>query len=76
MTIEEDSILFLERHIDTTFNAILSKFVVNNIDWLSCGDNKDPVLRPYATLMEVLAPHKKSNLIVLFPPFNPNKESK
>jgi len=76
MTIEEDSILFLEGHIDTTFKEIFGKYLINKVDWLPYGVGNPNVMSAYATLLNTTEINTPSNIIVLFPPFNPNKEGK
>ena len=34
MTIEEDSVEFLQKHMDTSFAHLMGKFVVDEIEWL------------------------------------------
>jgi len=69
MTIEEESVQFLQDRIDSDFSDLLSHFVIAEIEWL---DGAEP--RPIAFLKDKEL--NKSNLICLFPPFIPNKEIK
>ena len=69
MSIEEDSIAFLEKHIDASFPALLNEFIIERIEWLEFTE-----LRPIAFLTDNKG--NKSNLICLFPPFDINKEIK
>ena len=65
MTIEEDSVEFLQKHMDTSFAHLMGKFVVDEIEWLEWDE-----LRPIARLRDLK--DNKINIICLFPPFNPN----
>jgi len=67
MTIEEESVQFLQDRIDSDFSDLLSHFIIEEIEWLEWDE-----LRPIAFLKDNKG--NKSNLICLFPPFNPNKE--
>ena len=62
MDIEEESIAFLEYHIDKSFPNVTE--MIHYMEWL---EEKD-FLRPYAIM--------KSNLILLFPPFYPKSKIK
>ena len=68
MTIEEDSIQFLEKQISDNYKEIFDKYLINNVDWYEGEDS----IRPVADLID-LDNNKISNLIVLFPPFKINK---
>tara|TARA_R100000664_G_C2696950_1_gene98803 strand:- start:512 stop:718 length:207 start_codon:yes stop_codon:yes gene_type:complete len=65
MTFEEESISFLENHIDNSFNAIMRDRVIQEIEWL-----EQPNYRPIAYMYD--ENDKPSNLICLFPPFFPS----
>ena len=69
MSVEEDSVAFLQNHIETSFSDLLSHFIITKIEWLD-GDKP----RPIAFLKDKES--NKSNLICLFPPFIPNKKIK
>jgi len=68
MTIEEESIQFLESQISNNYKEIFDRYLINNVDWYEEGDSS----RPIAELID-LENNKISNLIVLFPPFKINK---
>ena len=65
MTFEEESIEFLEKHIDTSFIHIMSDRVMDSLEWL-----EQPEYRPFAYMCD--KDQKPSNLICLFPPFIPS----
>ena len=67
MTIEEESIQFLQDRIDSDFSDLLNHFSIKGIEWLEWNE-----LRPIAFLEDKKG--NKSNLICLFPPFIPTKE--
>ena len=65
MTFEEESIEFLEKHIDYSFPHIMSGQVMESLEWL-----EQPEYRPFAYMCD--HDEKPSNLICLFPPFIPS----
>lgn len=69
MDIEEESIKFVEEHMDTTFKEIMGAYIVKDLYWI---DNEPNNIRAIANMFH---PENNSlnNLIVLFPPFNVNK---
>tara|TARA_R100000995_G_C3417924_1_gene92507 strand:- start:12 stop:227 length:216 start_codon:yes stop_codon:yes gene_type:complete len=67
MNIEEASIEFLEKQIDTNFQTLCSHFLIEDVVWLE----DDIELRPYA-LMSDYNTNKEINLYILFPPLNKN----
>tara|TARA_Y100000310_G_C19951211_1_gene476923 strand:+ start:227 stop:418 length:192 start_codon:yes stop_codon:yes gene_type:complete len=62
MDIEEESIIFLEHHMDKSFPNVTE--MILHMEWFE----EKNFLRPYAIM--------KSNLILLFPPFYPKSEIK
>ena len=62
MDIEEQSIEFLEWHIEHSFGKLCEKYVIENVDWLEEGEVK----RAYAKLFH-------TNITLLFPPFLESK---
>ena len=62
MDIEEESIIFLEYHMDNSFQYIMEDIL--GMEWLEEIDH----LRAYALM--------GSNLILLFPPFHPKSKIK
>ena len=48
MTIEEESIEFLENQMEKNYKDICSKYLIDSVEWLE-NTNKDE-LRPYAKL--------------------------
>jgi len=69
MSIEEESIKFLENHLETSFVELMGRFALDKIEWLEY-----PALRPIGFVLN--ADGSRSNIICLFPPFVPNKEIK
>lgn len=65
MTFEAESIAFLEKHIDNSFNHIMATQVIEEIEWL-----EQPNYRPIAYMYD--ENDEPSNLICLFPPFIPS----
>ena len=77
MTIEEESVQFLQDRIDSDFSDLLSHFTIKEIEWLGDVFTEDETLeeiRPIAFLNDEEG--NKSNLICLFPPFTPTEEIK
>jgi len=64
MTIEEESIEFLENQMEKNYKDICSKYLIESVEWLEYADKNE--LRPYARLNKR---NKESNIILLFPPF-------
>ena len=58
MDIEEESIEFLEWHIEHSFGKLCEKYVIEDVSWLEQGEVK----RAYARLF-------RTNMILLFPSF-------
>ena len=67
MNIEEASIEFLEKQIDSNFKTLCSDFMIEDVVWLE-DENE---LRPYA-LMSDYNTNKQINLYILFPPLYKN----
>jgi len=77
MTFEEESIKFLENHIDHSFNSVMQTHTIENLEWLDgeelnyldreIGD--PPEYRAFAHMQD--DDSKDDSLIVLFPPFIP-----
>lgn len=69
MTIEEESIEFLENQMERNYKDICSKYLIESVEWLE--NPLDNELRPYARLNKR---NKESNIILLFPPFHITKK--
>tara|TARA_B110000196_G_C20961638_1_gene574273 strand:+ start:235 stop:453 length:219 start_codon:yes stop_codon:yes gene_type:complete len=69
MTIEEESIQFLESQISNNYKEIFDKYLIYNIEWLEFEHGT----RPIANIKEATT-DKLSNIIVLFPYFNPSAD--
>ena len=67
MTVEEESIEFLQTQMETGFQHLMSTMLVDEIEWLEFDE-----LRAIARLKGVEG--ERSNIICLFPPFNPNNQ--
>jgi hypothetical protein len=55
---EEESVEFLEWHMEHSFTELCEKYVVKDIGWMDYGE----VRRAYAILL-------RTNIVLLFPPF-------
>ena len=66
MTIESESIEFLEGHITNKYKEIFDKYLINNVEWLEFDEGA----RPIAHIMEAQT-NKPVDIIVLFPYFYP-----
>ena len=64
MTIEKESILFLEMQMESNFKEIFNEYLINNMEWIEVKDG----MRPYTTLID-LTTGKTSNMLVLFPTY-------
>lgn len=60
----DESVEFLEKHIEESFGAIMKEFVIENLYWLEQGDHARAVAEMY------MHGHER-NLVCLFPPFYP-----
>ena len=70
MTIESESVEFLEWHISNKYKEIFDKYLINQMEWMDMLDSSNE-LRPYALIKDAET-NKVSNIIVLFPPFKPS----
>ena len=62
MEIEEQSIEFLNAHIESSFDELMGEYVIESVEWMEGADGAH---RAYAPMM-------KSNIVILFPPFFPS----
>tara|TARA_B100002019_G_scaffold88104_1_gene76354 strand:- start:22181 stop:22399 length:219 start_codon:yes stop_codon:yes gene_type:complete len=69
VSIEEDSIAFLEKQMDENFSEIFEQYVVEDIVWDDFGMSGQ---RAYCYFVHPYPPDGKSNIIALLPPFYPN----
>lgn len=74
MDAEDESVKFLEEHIEESFGAIMEEFVIENLYWLEQGDHARAVAEMF--MLEDEDGETNRNLICLFPPFYPNKLDK
>jgi len=65
MDIEQASIEFLDKHIETTFKDIMGRYMIENLYWIDEEPNKAHAI---AEMVNILNPSDR-NLVVLFPPF-------
>lgn len=65
MDIEEASIEFINKHIDTTFKGIMGEYIIENLYWIDEEPNKARAIAEMANMLN----KDDTNLIVLFPPF-------
>jgi len=65
MDIEEESIKFIQEHMDTTFKEIMHTYIVKDLYWMDDDPNN---IRAIANMF---CPENNllNNLVVLFPPF-------
>jgi len=68
---EDQSVLFLEDHIENSFGHLMSEYIIKDLDWFEVSDG---TARAIATLADPTATDMRSNIICLFPPFYPNNE--
>lgn len=65
MDIEEASIEFINKHIDTTFKGIMGEYIIENLYWIDEEPNKARAIAEMANMLN----KDDTNLVVLFPPF-------
>ena len=68
----DESVKFVEEHIEASFGAIMEEFLIENLYWIEQGDHARAVAEMY--MLEDGAHNR--NLVCLFPPFYPNKLDK
>ena len=68
----DESVKFVEEHIEKSFGAIMEEFLIENLYWIEQGDHARAVAEMY--MLEDGAHNR--NLVCLFPPFYPNKLDK
>jgi len=71
MTLEEQTIHFLETQIEKNYKDICDKYLIESVEWLE--NPLDNELRPYARLIES---NKRLDIILLFPPFKYETKTK
>ena len=65
---EDLSVAFLQEQIETDFKYIFEHYLITDIDWFE-GEE----IRAIGYLTDPQDTNKKIDIIVLFPPFDPNK---
>jgi len=63
----DESVKFVEEHIEKSFGAIMEEFLIENLYWIEQGDHARAVAEMY--MLEDGAHNR--NLVCLFPPFYP-----
>ena len=71
MSDEEESVAFLQHHMENSFPDLMSNYLVLDIDWLEEYSGVDNGIRAIARLAPPLFPQQAANIICLFPPFFP-----
>ncbi len=66
----DESVEFVERHIEESFGAIMEEFVIENLYWI---DDDPSDIRAVAEMYMLEDGAHNRNLVCLFPPFYPNK---
>jgi len=70
MSDEDESVKFVQNHIDNSFSGIMDTQIIQEMFWLDYSDNARAVAIMYDP---ALPEDEECNLICLFPPFNSNK---
>lgn len=70
MTIEEESVQFLETQISGNYKEIFDKYLLNELEWYEIKDGAHGVADLIDPETDTL-----SNIVVLFPPFKPTAKS-
>ena len=76
MSDEERSVEFLHHHMETSFEKVMSEYLVLDIEWLEEYTERHNEVRAMARLADPIFPDQESNMICLFPPFFPNDTNK
>lgn len=71
MSIEDQSVNFVENHMKTSFNEIMSSRMIKDMYWIDVQEGA----RAVAVMGEITEDKKiESNLICLFPIFTPKED--
>lgn len=71
MDISEQSVIFVEKQIETNFSQIMSQNIIKEMYWIDVSDGA----RAVAIMGEITDEKKiESNLICLFPIFKPKED--
>jgi len=69
MTNKDESVEFMEYHLDKSFKPIMADKIIQQMYWLDYSDHA----RAVAIMYDPLLPEDQdNNLICLFPPFQPS----
>ena len=69
MTNKDESVEFMEYHLDKSFKPIMADQIIQEMYWLDYSDHA----RAVAIIYDPLLPEDQNNkLICLFPPFQPS----
>jgi|TARA_B110000196_G_C21010451_1_gene597602 hypothetical protein len=69
MDIEEQSVEFLSTHIETSFQGLMERYVIESVEWMEMSDDSAHAV---AYLADPTVKDMKCNIVCLFPPFFPN----
>ena len=69
MDIEEQSVEFLSTHIETSFQELLERYVIESVEWIEMSDESAHAV---AYLADPTENKMECNIVCLFPPFFPN----
>ena len=71
MDVGEQSVIFVEKQIETNFSQIMSQNIIKEMYWIDVSDGA----RAVAIMSEITDEKKiESNLICLFPIFKPKED--
>lgn len=71
MSIEDQSVTFVENHMETSFSEIMSSKIIKEMYWIDVKEGA----RAVAIMGEITEEKKiESNLICLFPIFQPKED--
>jgi hypothetical protein len=71
MSIEDQSVNFVENHMETSFSEIMSSKIIKEMYWIDVKEGA----RAVAVMGEITEEKKiESNLICLFPIFKPKED--
>ena len=73
MDIEEQSVEFLSTHIETSFQGLMERYVIESVEWMEMSDDSAHAV---AYLADPTVKDMKCNIVCLFPPFFPNNKNR
>ena len=73
VNIEEESVKFLEWHIENSFSDLMAQHIIVDMEWDEGHTKGEQWIRAIARLGETIDGEIVSNVLCLFPPFFPKR---